>query len=189
MATLIVIILRAASLAAFAAPMLLSPNRERKDFARQPSGNRAPVFANVAASALFFVSLIAFAGGLEGQSPLILALTGFGIAVAGAALVLRSRVELGAAWSFAPTADEGMGFVTTGPYRVVRHPIYLGFSMMAMGQAVAFSSWPSLLILVCGIVPTFAWRAYAEEKLLSRTFGERYALYRGETKMIVPYLL
>jgi len=82
-----------------------------------------------------------------------------------------------------------MGFVTTGPYRFVRHPIYLGLSMLAMGQALAFNSWPAFLVLLSGIVPTFAWRAYAEEKLLSRTLGERYALYRRRTKMIIPYLL
>jgi protein-S-isoprenylcysteine O-methyltransferase Ste14 len=38
-------------------------------------------------------------------------------------------------------------------------------------------------------VPTLAWRARAEEKLLSRTFGESYEVYRLRTKMIVPHLL
>jgi uncharacterized membrane protein YdjX (TVP38/TMEM64 family) len=35
---------------------------------------------------------------------------------------------------------------------------------------------------------TFAWRVSAEETLLSRTFGERYVLYRRQTKMIIPHL-
>jgi protein-S-isoprenylcysteine O-methyltransferase Ste14 len=33
------------------------------------------------------------------------------------------------------------------------------------------------------------WRAAAEEKLLIDTFGERYALYRKQTRMIIPHLL
>ena len=86
-------------------------------------------------------------------------------------------------------ADQGTGFVTTGPYRLVRHPIYLGLALLAMGQAIAFGSWPAFLIVLSGIVPTFAWRARAEETLLSRTFGARYALYRKQTKMIIPHLL
>jgi protein-S-isoprenylcysteine O-methyltransferase Ste14 len=45
------------------------------------------------------------------------------------------------------------------------------------------------MIVLSGIVPTLAWRAGAEEKLLSRTFGERYAVYRQRSKMIIPYLL
>jgi protein-S-isoprenylcysteine O-methyltransferase Ste14 len=70
----------------------------------------------------------------------------------------------------------------------VRHPIYVGLALHAMGQALAFGSWPALMIVLSGIVPTFAWRACAEEKLLSRTFGERYAVYRQRTKMIIPHL-
>lgn len=185
---IMVIVLRAASLAAFAALMLLSPKRERGDLARERSGSRAPVFANISTFGLFFPSL-AFAGGLDGQMVLLLAFAGCLLTMTGVALVLRSRVVLGPAWSFVPRADEDMGFVTTGPYRLVRHPIYLGLSVMAMGQALAFSSWPAFLILLSGIVPTFAWRAYAEERLLSRMFGGRYSLYRKRTKMIIPYFL
>ena len=118
-----------------------------------------------------------------------LALSGCLLAVAGAALVLRSRIELGPAWSFVPKADQGTGLVTSGPYRLVRHPIYLGLALLAMGEALAFGSWPALMIVLSGIVPTFAWRASAEEQLLDRTFGERYAVYRQRTKMIIPHVL
>ena len=117
-----------------------------------------------------------------------LALSGCLLALAGAALVLRSRASLGPAWSFVPKADQRTGLVTTGPYRLVRHPIYLGFALLAMGEALAFGSWPAFFIVLFGIFPTFAWRARAEEKLLSRTFGERYEVYRKRTKMIIPQL-
>jgi protein-S-isoprenylcysteine O-methyltransferase Ste14 len=148
-----------------------------------------PVLANLAAFALFFPSLLSFPGTLEGDAALLLAWTGCLLAVAGAALVRRARMELGPAWSLVPMADEGSGVVTTGPYRHVRHPIYLGLSMLAMGQALAFASWPAFLVVLGGIVPTFVWRASAEEKLLTATFGERYARYRKHTKMIIPRLL
>ena len=117
-----------------------------------------------------------------------LALSGCLVAVAGAALVLRSRAELGPAWSFVPRAGQGTGLVTTGPYRLVRHPIYLGLVLLALGQALAFSSGLACLIVLVGIAPTFAWRARAEDTLLSRTFGGRYALYRSQTKIIIPNL-
>jgi protein-S-isoprenylcysteine O-methyltransferase Ste14 len=111
------------------------------------------------------------------------------LALAGASLVLRSRAELGPAWSFLPEADRDADLVTTGPYHLVRHLIYLGLTLLAMGQALAFGSWPALLVVPSAIVPTFAWRARAEEILLGRIFGERYAAYRRRTKMIIPYLL
>ena len=130
-----------------------------------------------------------FSGSPADSTALLLALSGSLLALAGAALVLRSRAELGPAWSFVPKADQDAGLVTTGPYRLVRHPIYLGLALLAMGEALAFRSWPALMIVLSGIVPTFAWRACAEEKLLSRTFGERFAVYQRRTKMIIPYLL
>ena len=187
-----VIVLRAASLLAFAGPILLTVGgrgRKRSSGGDRRRGDRTPVLANFAAFGLFFAFLAAFADNAEGRLALLLALCGCLLAVAGAALVLRSRVELGSAWSFVPMADQGSGLVTTGPYRFVRHPIYLGLSMLTMGEALAFGSWPALMIMLSGIVPTFAWRAREEEKLLSRTFGERYARYRKPTRRMVPYLL
>ena len=186
----LVTVLRAVSLLAVAGPMLLVAGGccgKPKTRASQEGGGRAPVVANLSAFGLFFFSLLIFSGSSEASIVLPLALSGCLLALAGAALVLRSRAELGPAWSFVPKADQGTGLVTTGPYRLVRHPIYLGFTLLAMGEALAFTSWPASLIVLCGIVPTFAWRARAEEKVLSRTFGERYAVYRQRTKMMIPY--
>jgi protein-S-isoprenylcysteine O-methyltransferase Ste14 len=72
---------------------------------------------------------------------------------------------------------------------VVRHPIYLGLSILAMGEALAFGSWPAVAVVFCAIVPTFAWRTWSEERLLADTLGERYVLYRKQTRMIIPRLL
>ena len=94
-----------------------------------------------------------------------------------------------------PTPEEAndavltLRIITTGPYRLVRHPIYLGLALLAMGEALAFVSWIAVLNVLCWIIPTFAWRAHAEETLLRRTFGESYGLYRKHTKMIIPRLL
>jgi protein-S-isoprenylcysteine O-methyltransferase Ste14 len=187
----LVIVLRTVSLLAFAGPMLLGATarrREHKARAHHGAAPRAPVVANLAAFGLFFPMLLTFSGSAEGYKALPLALSGCLLALGAAALVFRSRAELGPAWSFVPKADQDTGLVTTGPYRLVRHPIYLGLSLLAVGEALAFGSWPVFLTVVSGIVPTFAWRARAEETLLSRTFGERYALYRRQTKMIIPHL-
>ena len=188
----LVTVLRAASLLAFAGPMSLVAGRRRGQ-PRTPGspegGGRAPVVANLAAFGLFFVCLLVFAGRSDASMGLPFALSGCFLALAGAALVGRSRVELGRAWSLVAKADQGTGLVTTGPYRLVRHPIYLGFALLALGQALAFGSWFALVIVLCAIMPTFAWRAKAEERVLSSTFGERYAVYRQRAKMIIPYLL
>jgi protein-S-isoprenylcysteine O-methyltransferase Ste14 len=188
----LVIVFRTVSLLAFAGPMLLGVGGRRgapQTRACHRGGGRAPVVANLAAFGVFFPSLLMFSGSANGFTALLLAALGSLLAVAGAALVLRSRAALGPAWSFVPKAGQEPGLVTTGPYRLVRHPIYLGLALLAMGEALAFSSWPAFWIVLSGIVPTFAWRVRAEEILLSRTFGKRYALYQQHTKIIIPYLL
>lgn len=192
MISILVIALRTVSLLAFAGPKLLSvTKRHEKQTMRagQERGSRAPVVANLAVVCLFFPALLIFSTDLESSTALPLAISGCLLALAGAAIVLRSRIELGRAWSLIPTADQDTGPVTTGPYRLVRHPIYLGLTLLAMGQALAFGSWPAVLIVLSGIVPTFAWRAHAEETLLSSTFGQHYDDYRRRTKMIIPFVL
>ena len=188
----LVIVLRVISLAAFAAPMLLSdraPREEPAARAQRRATARTPLIANLAAFALFFASLFLLSGGSAGDMALPLAMSGCALALVGAALVLRSRAELGSAWSLLPKADRDTGLVTTGPYRLVRHPIYLGLTLLASGNALSFGSAAACLIVSFGIVPTFAWRARVEEGELSRTFGEAFALYRRRTRMIIPHLL
>ncbi len=189
MSTLIVAF-RAASLALFAAPLLLrfiGPARGAGARTRQSGAERVPVLANFAAFGLFFPALVLFRANPEGQAALSLAATGCALAAAGAAVIVWSRFELGSAWSLVPMADKTTGLVVTGPYRLVRHPIYLGFLMLTTGETLAFASLPAALVLLAGIVPSLLWRAVWEERVLRRTFGERYDLYRKQTRMIIPF--
>src|SRR5688572_25878151 len=121
----VVIVLRTASLLAFAALLLVRAGRRRahrKTRAHDAGDHRAPLVANLAAFASFFASLLILAGSTAGATARWLASSGSLLAVAGTVVVLRSRAELGPAWSFVPMADRGTGLVTTGPYRLVRHP-------------------------------------------------------------------
>jgi protein-S-isoprenylcysteine O-methyltransferase Ste14 len=190
--TTIVVMLRLISLLAFVGPMLLGAGRRggvpRTGTGRRQSG-RATVWVNLGTVGLLLLSLLVISGSATGPEALPLASLGSLLAVAGAALTLRSRRELGPAWSLVPEAGQETGLITTGPHRLVRHPIYLGLSLVGVGEGLAFNNWPAVLIVLTGVVPTFAWRARVEKALLSRTFGERHALYREQTKMIIPYLL
>jgi protein-S-isoprenylcysteine O-methyltransferase Ste14 len=187
-----VVIIRILPLFVFAGAMWLGVRGHREEAkwrGQQGSGKRAPVAANVAALGSYVASLLLVSGSSTASAALVLAAAGSLLALVGVGIVVWSRRELGAAWSFAPMANETTGLVTTGPYGVVRHPIYLGLTLVTLGQAIGCANWVAVLIVAFAVIPTLVWRARAEERLLRRTFGERYAAYRKHTRMIIPHVL
>jgi len=66
-----------------------------------------------------------------------IAYTGFSIAIVGLAFAVWARVYIGRDWSAAVTLQEGHKIVRTGPYAIVRHPIYSGFMLASLGTAIA----------------------------------------------------
>jgi protein-S-isoprenylcysteine O-methyltransferase Ste14 len=184
-------ILRGLALLAFAAPMLIrraAGHRRAGEASDGRVASRLPFVANVGALSLFGGFLIMWPGQTDGVIAVCLAATGAIVAAAGSAVMLWARANLGGAWSFVPAAAEQSGLVITGPYRSVRHPIYLGLSMVALGQALAFSSGPASVVVLVAVIPTFLWRARVEEDLLTAVFGDRYLRYRQRTSMIIPYV-
>jgi protein-S-isoprenylcysteine O-methyltransferase Ste14 len=190
--SLTVALLRATSLLALASPMFIGKRRPAPEDRLRPDKTvraRLAVFANFGAFGLFFPALFVFAGSTRAPWALALGVAGCVIAVTGSVIIWKSRLELGAAWSLLPKAGDQTGVVTSGPYCLVRHPIYLGLSVLAVGQAVAFSSGPAFLIVLACVIPSFVWRAREEERFLISIFGELYVSYRKKTKMIVPHVL
>jgi protein-S-isoprenylcysteine O-methyltransferase Ste14 len=187
-----VALLRALALLAAATPMFVPRPSSRPEKRGTPdtiADTRRAVSANLGAFVVFFAVLFVFSGSTHAAWALAWAASGCAVALTGAVVVWKSRVALGPAWSLVPKAGEQTGLITNGPYRLVRHPIYLGFSLVATGQAVAFSSVPALLVVVICVIPSFVWRAVEEERVLMRVFGEHFVSYRKQTKMIVPYVL
>ena len=181
----LVLVLRGVSLRAFRGPILCRPARGTN--AGESRGSRVPLVANLCGCGVFFGLVRGASGSAEDPLPMLCAFIGALVALAGSAVTWKSRAALGAAWSFGLLAGEQSGVVTTGPYRCIRHPMSLGLSMLALGEGIAFSSWPAVLA-VAAVVPTLLWRVAVEEKLLLQVFGERYGVYRHRTKMIMPYL-
>jgi len=78
--------------------------------------------------------------------------------------------------------------ITYGPYRWVRHPLYLSMVMILLGIGLALrSSWGIIAIPVL-FLPAVIYRARVEEKALSATFGSSWKDYVGQTKFLVPFV-
>ena len=85
------------------------------------------------------------------------------------------------------TVDEQQ-VVDRGPYRVVRHPGYSGSILVWVGYSLALGNWIATAITMVLLGAIYAWRINAEEALLRRSFGDRYADYQRHTKRLLPYV-
>jgi protein-S-isoprenylcysteine O-methyltransferase Ste14 len=99
-----------------------------------------------------------------------------------------ARVHLGRNWSGTVALKQGHDLVRSGPYALVRHPIYSGLSLAFLGSAFAWGDWRGLLAFACAMVAILA-RMGAEDRLMAATFGEAYARYRRDTRALIPYVI
>jgi protein-S-isoprenylcysteine O-methyltransferase Ste14 len=114
--------------------------------------------------------------------------TGFALTVAGAALAIWARLLLGANWSATVTVKQNHELKRTGPYAIVRHPIYSGFLLAMLGTAIAFGEIRGLIAFALAFI---AWRmkSLIEERFMLDQFGEQYARYKREVKALIPFVL
>jgi len=110
------------------------------------------------------------------------------LTLAGTLFTWWARIHLGRFWSNAITRKEGHRVIDTGPYGLVRHPIYTGLigAMLATGLAVATVS---AMLGVFGIAFGLWQKARMEEGFLSTELGaDAYEPYRRRVPMLVPFL-
>ncbi len=98
-----------------------------------------------------------------------------------------ARVHLGNLWSAGVSRKEGHRVVDTGPYGVVRHPIYTGAILAAFAFAFARAR-PLDFLVALAFTAFFAWKARVEERFLRDELGPAYDAYRRRVPMLVPWL-
>jgi protein-S-isoprenylcysteine O-methyltransferase Ste14 len=113
---------------------------------------------------------------------------GVAVGAAGLLLALWARKCLGRHWSGEVTAKVDHELIRSGPYRVIRHPIYTGAIAMYVGLALVSGRLQGVLALVLvGIA--YARKIGMEERNLHGLFGAAWEGYVRGTKALVPWLL
>lgn len=108
------------------------------------------------------------------------------VAIAGIGFAWWARLHLGTLWSGRVTRKEGHRIVDTGPYGLVRHPIYTGILVALYATALAFPG-PFNIAGAAVLTVAFVIKARLEEAFLSEELGPEYAVYRKRTPMLVPF--
>lgn len=116
-----------------------------------------------------------------------LAIAAIAITVTGLAFAVWARVHLGQNWSSAPTIKESHQLIRSGPYGLVRHPIYSGILLAMAGTLLANGRVRgALAVLLCW----FGWliKLQMEEQFMKRAFGAEYDDYCRTTGALLPRL-
>ncbi len=105
----------------------------------------------------------------------------------GLVFAIWARLHIGRNWGTPMTQKDEPELVTSGPYHLVRHPIYSGILAAAIGTAVALSWLWLTAVALAGVY--FLYSATVEERYLTDQFPDSYPVYKHSTKMLVPFIL
>jgi protein-S-isoprenylcysteine O-methyltransferase Ste14 len=113
---------------------------------------------------------------------------GAALALAGVGFAIWARLTLGHYWSgLVMTVREGHQLVQTGPYAIVRHPIYTGMLAAILGTTLTLGTLASWLAVPAGLAGILI-RVEVEERLMAAEFGPAHAVYRARTKKLIPFV-
>lgn len=111
---------------------------------------------------------------------------GFGLFIVSCAINWWGYKSIGKYFNPRVAVYENHQLITTGAYKNIRHPLYLGSLVSFIAIPMVFNSWGSLLLMLFATVPALNNRINIEEELLSRHFGDDYREYAKKTRKIIP---
>ncbi|MGH2450171.1 MAG: methyltransferase family protein [Candidatus Limnocylindria bacterium] len=130
-------------------------------------------------------AVVALRLGPETELPEPVRWAGLGIAVAGIAFAIWAALTLGRHFDMEVEVHGGHEVITSGPYAIVRHPVYSGLALQFLGACLATGNWLLVLGTLLMSFPAFWYRARAEERLLERELPA-YAEYARRVGMLLP---
>jgi protein-S-isoprenylcysteine O-methyltransferase Ste14 len=108
------------------------------------------------------------------------------IVVAGLTFAIWARFYLGRNWSGTVTVKEDHELICSGPYAIVRHPIYTGLLAAMLGTAVVFGEWRGL-IAVGFLTAAYLFKLRREERFMVESFPDAYPGYRARVPALIPF--
>ncbi len=116
-----------------------------------------------------------------------LELFGLLVTAIGIAFAIWARAHLGANWSAAVSIRAGHELIRTGPYRRIRHPIYTGMILAAVGTALVVGQMRAVVaVAIC--LTAFYLKSSKEERWLAQEFGDNFKTHAEHTGMFFPRL-
>jgi protein-S-isoprenylcysteine O-methyltransferase Ste14 len=116
----------------------------------------------------------------------VMIIAGLIVVVVGAAFNVWGRVVLKSRWANQIKIYEDHTLATTGPYAIVRHPLYASLIWMCLGGALVYANALSLVLTVGVFIPMMYIRGKKEDVLLLEAFEDQFVEFRAKTGMFFP---
>lgn len=117
----------------------------------------------------------------------VLAWIGIAVGVVGLAIRIWAMRVLGQDYTRSLRTRDAQVLVERGPYRLVRHPGYIGSILVWAGSRLAVN-WLVASATALALLLVYAYRISAEERMLVDHFGDAYRAYKTRTWRLVPYV-
>jgi protein-S-isoprenylcysteine O-methyltransferase Ste14 len=102
-------------------------------------------------------------------------------------MMIFSAIKLGALFSKSLTVQKEHPLITSGIYRLLRHPWDVGVILFGFGISLTFLSIIGIILSI-GLAATYCWRIREEEAFMEAEFGDDWRAYKERTKKIVPFI-
>lgn len=110
------------------------------------------------------------------------------VTVGGLLFAVWAREHLGSNWSRSVTIKQDHQLIVSGPYAIVRHPIYTGILTGFLGSAIATTQVRGLIAFL--LIALILWsKLRMEEQWMRAQFGETYSLYAKRVAALIPFIL
>jgi protein-S-isoprenylcysteine O-methyltransferase Ste14 len=186
---IILLILIPAIWIAFEISLVIRDNARGKGKTTSDKGTRyfnfiAITVGILAAALLSNIQKFIFPGG---KTPAVFFI-GIGIMLVGMALRYWAVLTLGAFFRTTIETEQDQKVVSSGPYRLIRHPSYCGWLLVCLGYGIAVQNWLSLLAAFLLPLIALLYRIQVEERVLASSLGIAYVEYQKNTKKLIPWI-
>ncbi len=112
---------------------------------------------------------------------------GLALALLGILFTIWARFFIGRDWSAWVTIKQDHRLIRSGPYSIVRHPIYSGILLGLLGTAIVIGELRCLIGLALAVIG-FRQKSLIEEHFMAEQFGAEYGRYKRDVKALVPFI-
>ena len=179
----IILVIAAASL------WLSQPAFSSHDTKAHETSDKKSILIILIMSSLSVVSaVIEWAYFTNKDTSLFFSVLGMALMITGIIIRIWAIKTLGKNFTATVTLTDNHQFISSGPYKIVRHPSYLGAFLAIIGCPVFLNAPWATLIAFLSMTIAYIIRITVEEKMLSSYFCDSYEKYKRETKMFIPFI-